>query len=207
MDLGLPPKPSRDSLIAMCRDEPEKAADLILMLWEKVEQLTATVEKQAATIAAQGVKITKLEAKLAKNSSNSSKPPSSDKNKSNRHRALLELSHEILGKHRDQWPVKGAFAVPVEMLESWILLGCHACEPENLPIFSSANRSGAKSAYAPQTPPPQLKDLSTAMKEELGFDSTKEFLLHCATEQIEPVDLAEQSRSFQFFHGDLLKWK
>ena len=79
MDLGLPPKPSRDSLIAMCRDEPEKAADLILMLWEKVEQLTATVEKQAATIAAQGVKITKLEAKLAKNSSNSSKPPSSDK--------------------------------------------------------------------------------------------------------------------------------
>jgi len=72
MDLGLPPKPSRESLVAMCRDEPEEAADLILLLWEKVETLTATVEKQ-------GAKIASLEAKLAKNSSNSSKPPSSDK--------------------------------------------------------------------------------------------------------------------------------
>ncbi len=79
MDLGLPPKPSRDSLIAMCRDEQEKAADLIFMLWEKVEQLAATVGKQASTIAAQGVEIAGLKAKLAKNSSNSSKPPSSDK--------------------------------------------------------------------------------------------------------------------------------
>jgi len=72
MDLGLPPKLSRESLIAMCRDEPEKAADLILLLWDKVETLAATVEKQ-------GTKIAALEAKLAKNSSNSSKPPSSDK--------------------------------------------------------------------------------------------------------------------------------
>ena len=31
MELGLPPKPSRESLVAMCRDEPERAADLILM--------------------------------------------------------------------------------------------------------------------------------------------------------------------------------
>jgi len=29
MDLGLPPKPSRESLVAMCRDEPERAANLI----------------------------------------------------------------------------------------------------------------------------------------------------------------------------------
>jgi transposase len=79
MDLGLPPKPSRESLVAMCRDEPERAADLILMLWEKVEQLAATVEEQAATIAAQGEQIAALSAKLGKDSHNSSKPPSSDR--------------------------------------------------------------------------------------------------------------------------------
>lgn len=72
MDAALPPKPSRDALVAMCRDEPEKAADLILMLWDKVEKLTATVERQGAEIA-------ELKAKLAKDSHNSSKPPSSDK--------------------------------------------------------------------------------------------------------------------------------
>lgn len=72
MELGLPPKPSRESLVAMCRDEPEKAADLILMLWEKVETLAKRIEEQDA-------KIARLEAKLSKNSSNSSKPPSTDK--------------------------------------------------------------------------------------------------------------------------------
>ena len=72
MDSGLPPKPSRDALVAMCRDEPEKAADLILMLWDKVEQL-------ALTVAQQGSEIADLKAKLAKDSHNSSKPPSSDK--------------------------------------------------------------------------------------------------------------------------------
>jgi transposase len=56
----------------MCRDEPEKAADLILMLWDKVEQL-------ALTVAQQGSEIADLKAKLAKDSHNSSKPPSSDK--------------------------------------------------------------------------------------------------------------------------------
>ncbi len=54
-----------------------------------------------------------------------------------------DLSHDILGNDRDQWPIKGAIAVPVEMLESWLLLGCNECEPEDLPIFSSANRPGA----------------------------------------------------------------
>jgi transposase len=72
MSIDLPPKPSRESLVAMCRDEPEKAADLILLLWDKVEKLTAIVEEQGREIAA-------LKAKLAKNSQNSSRPPSTDK--------------------------------------------------------------------------------------------------------------------------------
>ena len=72
MPTDLPPKPSRESLVVMCRDEPEKAADLILLLWDKVEKLTKIVE-------AQGKEIALLKSKLAKNSQNSSKPPSTDK--------------------------------------------------------------------------------------------------------------------------------
>ena len=72
MGNDLPPKPTRESLVVMCRDDPEKAADLILMLWDKVEKLTAIVE-------AQGKEIAELKSKLAKNSKNSSKPPSTDR--------------------------------------------------------------------------------------------------------------------------------
>ena len=72
MHPDLPPKPSCESLVAMCRDEPEKAADLILLLWDKVEKLTTIVETQGKEIAA-------LKGRLAKNSQNSSKPPSTDK--------------------------------------------------------------------------------------------------------------------------------
>ncbi len=41
----------------------------------------------------------------------------------------------------------------------------------------------------------------------MGIGSTKEFLLHCTTEEIDPASLAEKSRSFRFFHNDLLTWE
>jgi transposase len=53
------------ALTEQCRKHPEKMADLILDLMDKVEQLTARVEQ--------------LEDQLKKNSGNSSKPPSTDK--------------------------------------------------------------------------------------------------------------------------------
>jgi hypothetical protein len=52
------------ALTAQCRSNPEKMANLILDLMDKVEQLTARVEQ--------------LEDQLRKNSGNSSKPPSTD---------------------------------------------------------------------------------------------------------------------------------
>lgn len=54
----------REALIHLCKTQPEKAADLILSLFARIEQLEA--------------KVAELEARLNKNSSNSSKPPSSD---------------------------------------------------------------------------------------------------------------------------------
>jgi hypothetical protein len=47
-------------------------------LTERVAELEKLVEQQAKMIAAQSVRIAELEKRLNKNSSNSSKPPSSD---------------------------------------------------------------------------------------------------------------------------------
>lgn len=54
----------REALIQLCKTQPERAADLILSLIARIEQLEA--------------KGAEFEARLNKNSSNSSKPPSSD---------------------------------------------------------------------------------------------------------------------------------
>lgn len=58
--------------MALCREDPEAAADRMLMLWAMVAEL-------AAVVATQGEEIARLKAKLAKDSHNSSKPPSSDR--------------------------------------------------------------------------------------------------------------------------------
>ena len=77
MKLDLPPKPTREALIELCRTDPEKVADLLLLIWGKLEELAEIVEKQF-------LEIDELKAKLSKNSRNSSKPPSTDKSNSAR---------------------------------------------------------------------------------------------------------------------------
>lgn len=54
-------RPTREQLIELARTDPEAIADLVLMLWDRVEKLEAKV------------------AELERNSRTSSKPPSSDK--------------------------------------------------------------------------------------------------------------------------------
>lgn len=72
MKLDLSSKPTRKTLIELCGSDPEKIADFILLTLNKLEALTEIVEKQSLEIA-------QLKAKISKNSSNSSKPPSTDK--------------------------------------------------------------------------------------------------------------------------------
>jgi len=54
-------RPSREQLIELAKTDPEAIADLVLMLWDRMEKLEAKV------------------AELERNSRSSSKPPSSDK--------------------------------------------------------------------------------------------------------------------------------
>lgn len=59
-------RPNREDLIELTKEKPEEVVDLLLSLWDRVELLEAKV------------------AELAKNSRNSSKPPSSDKGNPNK---------------------------------------------------------------------------------------------------------------------------
>lgn len=84
-----------------------------------------------------------------------------ERQKDCRYCEIDSVIQNILGE-RDAWPIPGAVAVPVEMLESWLLL---ICNPEtyhdeaSLPPFKTKDQKLARDYYAPRNPPDQLKDL------------------------------------------------
>ena len=115
---------------------------------------------------------------------------------------------EKLGLAREQWPICGAIAVPVEMLESWLLLICnpnkYKLEAE-LPIFSEKTKEQAKTYYGtPKNVPPQLKELVDAERKDLGH-SKREFYEHCA-HRLVPESLATVSPSFSHFLDQVQSW-
>lgn len=108
----------------------------------------------------------------------------------------------------DQWPIKGAVAVPVQMLESWLLLISNPEEYREeslLPLFSSRSSRLAEVYYQPHQPPEQLKDLRDTEKNRLGLAGSDEYCLHCA-EALEPDELARRSPSFALFRDQVLSW-
>lgn len=60
-------RPTREQLIELAKTDPEAIADLVLALWDRVDQLQARCEELEAKVA-----------QLERNSRTSSKPPSSD---------------------------------------------------------------------------------------------------------------------------------
>ncbi len=97
-----------------------------------------------------------------------------------------------------------AVAIPVEMLESWMLL---LLNPERgpLPIYPNASDMQAKIFHHPSKPGPQLKDqLETESRER---SLSKQELLLDATETGD-LDLLEvKSPSFKLFVEDLRRWR
>ena len=74
-------RPTREELEILIRESPEAYIDLIMALYDKIEEQAALTEKQAAIIEEQTKTIQALEARLNQNSDNSSLPPSKDRYK------------------------------------------------------------------------------------------------------------------------------
>ena len=125
-----------------------------------------------------------------------------DQRKTNRHAELLAeaSSHNVTST--------GAIAVPVEMIESWVLQALSAGELLELPAFSEKEAALAITYYQTNqrsTPPPQLKDLALSAMKQRGCEDWYAFLIEVAG-QLDAAKLASQSRSFALFCEDLLRW-
>lgn len=125
-----------------------------------------------------------------------------DLKKAARYPAVVQMIEDTLGKDRKQWPVDLALAMPVEMIESWVLL---LWDPHRaaLPIFAEAIQPSAR-AYYGKPPPPQLKDLCKT--EAAGRARTlEEFFWHAAEQDINAA--AAASPSLQMFVTELRGWR
>ena len=116
---------------------------------------------------------------------------------------------EKLGQNREEWPIPGAIVIPVEMLESWLLLICNSekySSEAKLPIFSEKVKPSAIKYYGGSNKvPDQLKDLAEAERQSLG-QSKREFYQHCAS-ILEPDALALVSPSFAQFLRQVQGWQ
>lgn len=142
-----------------------------------------------------------------KTRSDNSKLPKNDRSKTCQYCDIQNVVQEVLGVDERQWPIKGAIAVPVEMIESWQLLICNGWKmgsEQSLPIFSKKTKSGAKFYYGSSNPPDQLKDL--VKKERMSLNlSPREFCAYCG-ENLDVNDLRDRSPSFNQFAEQVADW-
>ena len=108
----------------------------------------------------------------------------------------------VLGQNRNAWPLQVAIAVPVEMIESWIVRARREQPPQPMPHFSKADSDRARSYHAPSAPPPQWKDLAA---EEQGDMDKRDFYARVVKE-LDADALAGRSLSFRMFKEWLDRW-
>lgn len=112
---------------------------------------------------------------------------------------------ELIGPKED-WPIQGAVAVPIEMIESWALLATGKHGPDaSLPRFSDAKSFIAKRELGSNAPP-QLKELIAEERKAVGIGSSTDFILQ-ALLNCEPEVLGERSASFREFYNEVNEWK
>ncbi|MCF7785221.1 MAG: hypothetical protein K9N47_03810 [Prosthecobacter sp.] len=124
-----------------------------------------------------------------------------DQNKAPRYAALQNMLTEDMGEDVSAWPVNVALAVPVEMIESWVLLLLNP-QREELPPFSEASQLAH--LYYGKTPPPQLKDLRDEEAKQRGVDHLHLFWT-AAEQPLEPA--MEASPSLRMFVEQLQNWR
>ncbi len=130
-----------------------------------------------------------------------------EKQKTCRFCEIDEVIQSFLGE-RHEWSIQGAIAVPVEMLESWLLLICDGekhRDEASLPPFARQDQKLARDFYASKRPPDQLKDLCDFEKQERCIDATLEFVAYCAG-RLDPDDLAARAASFALFKRQVDSW-
>jgi hypothetical protein len=125
-----------------------------------------------------------------------------DLRKQPRYPAVKQMIVDALGDIRRAWPVDVAVAMPVEMIESWVLLLCDPNRPD-LPLFAESNQQSARAYYGSQ-PPPQLKDLCKAEASNLG-KSLDEYFWHATDQNIQAA--ITSSPSFKMFVEELEQWR
>jgi len=136
------------------------------------------------------------------------KLPKKEQAKTCRYCEIENLAKQILGFKRNSWPISGAIAVPVQMIESWFLLICDSKKYENeksLPIFAKQKSELAKRFYAPKKPSKQLKDLCADERKKLQMNLKKDFCQYCADNLI-PGKLQITSDSFGLFNSQVADW-
>lgn len=119
---------------------------------------------------------------------------------------FIRVVEDVFGNNRNSWPVQGAIAVPVQMLESWLLLILNPdTDEDTLPFFANQDQSIAHQYHSPQPVSQQLKDLCAIEKQKLNIRSNEELCLHCA-DIMDVESLANKSRSFALFKEQVDQW-
>ena len=111
----------------------------------------------------------------------------------------------VLGPNRQTWPMSVALAVPVEMIESWIVRGRRNAELQPARYFSWADSQSAREYYAPAEPPPQWKDLAREEQAASGFANKQDFYVDVIL-NLDADALAARSPSFRMFKEWLDGW-
>ncbi|MGD1019797.1 MAG: hypothetical protein ABSA12_10835 [Verrucomicrobiia bacterium] len=132
--------------------------------------------------------------------------PNRDSHKQDRYAALLATLHETLGYDHSKWPIPVAIAIPVEMLETWLLLTALGGQANALPRFAWQDSDGARQFHGTSQPPPQLKDLTYLSIVRDGFPNAFDWIFHLVFERLDPIDLANRSASFALFKQCVDQW-
>jgi hypothetical protein len=119
-----------------------------------------------------------------------------------RYCALTRAIHTGLS---DGWPIPGAIALPVQMIESWLLLMHDPVlypQESTLPACAWSHQEAARALYGAH-PPPQLKDLVAASLRASHQSRTKaDFALECVL-RLDAEGLAARSPSFDRFRREV----
>lgn len=137
-------------------------------------------------------------------------PPSQDAGKPCRYCELEQAMKDIWGENWQNDAVQTAFAIPVQMIEAWLIQISNPQEfikETELPVFGKAEQPLALQYYGNKVPL-QLKDLKKAEMIRLnskGIENETDFHTYCAM-HINLNQLATSSPSFRLFQAQVEAW-